>query len=93
MYWSLRNWMTGEARRAGVDVTLADMSDIDAVRSALVPGRTKLVWAETPSNPLWTITDIAAVAEIAHAAGARLAVDSTVATPVCRARSHSAPIS
>ena len=46
------------------------------------PGKTRLVWIETPANPLWTITDIAAVAQIAHAAGARLAVDSTVATPV-----------
>jgi cystathionine gamma-synthase len=45
-------------------------------------GKTRLVWIETPGNPLWTITDIAAVAEIAHGAGARLAVDSTVATPV-----------
>jgi cystathionine gamma-synthase len=47
-----------------------------------VPGRTKLVWIETPSNPLWTITDIAGAAEIAHAAGAQLAVDSTTASPI-----------
>ena len=46
------------------------------------PGRTRLIWLETPANPLWEISDIAAVAEIAHRAGARLAVDSTVATPV-----------
>ena len=46
-----------------------------------MPGETKLVWVETPSNPLWTITDIAGAAEIAHAAGARLAVDSTTASP------------
>ena len=46
------------------------------------PGRTRLVWLETPANPSWEISDIAAVAEIAHRAGARLAVDSTVATPV-----------
>jgi cystathionine gamma-synthase len=45
-------------------------------------GKTKMVWAETPANPQWDITDLAAAAEIAHAAGARLAVDSTVATPV-----------
>jgi len=52
------------------------------VRSALQAGRTKLVWIETPANPLWTVTDIAATAALAHAAGARVAVDSTVATPV-----------
>ncbi len=46
------------------------------------PGKTRLVWVETPANPLWTITDIAATAQIAHAAGALLAVDSTVASPV-----------
>ena len=40
------------------------------------------MWVETPANPLWTITDIAAAAEIAHAAGAMLAVDSTTASPV-----------
>ena len=44
--------------------------------------RTKLVWIETPANPTWAITDIAAAAEIAHQAGARLAVDGTAATPV-----------
>ncbi len=47
-----------------------------------MPGSTRLVWIETPANPMWTITDIAATADIAHAAGAVLAVDSTVATPV-----------
>src|SRR4051812_26983767 len=45
------------------------------------PAETKLVWIETPSNPLWTITDIASAADIAHQAGARLAVDSTSASP------------
>ena len=46
------------------------------------PGRTKLVWIESPANPTWLITDIAAAAEIAHRAGARLAVECTVATPI-----------
>jgi cystathionine gamma-synthase len=52
------------------------------VQSAIQPGKTRLVWVETPANPLWTISDIARTADIAHAAGARLAVDSTAATPV-----------
>ena len=54
----------------------------NALKAAIRPGQTKLVWVETPANPLWTITDIAATAAIAHAAGAKLAVDSTVASPV-----------
>jgi cystathionine gamma-synthase len=82
MYWALRHWLTTEAPRYGYRVTLTDTSDLDAVRAAVRPGETKLVWVETPANPLWTITDVAAVAEIAHAAGATLAVDSTVATPI-----------
>src|SRR5690606_8360221 len=73
MYWALRSWLMTEAVRWGLSVDFVEMDDLDALRAAVVPGRTKLVWAETPSNPLWTITDIAAVAEIAHAAGARLA--------------------
>ncbi|HEY6513305.1 MAG TPA: PLP-dependent aspartate aminotransferase family protein [Burkholderiaceae bacterium] len=82
MYWSLRNWLMNFATTWGLQVELIDMSDPAAVRTALKPGRTKLVWIETPANPLWTITDIAATAALAHAAGARVAVDSTVATPV-----------
>jgi cystathionine gamma-synthase len=82
MYWALRHWLVSEAPRYGYDVTLADMADLDAVRAAVRPGETRLVWIETPANPLWTITDVAAVADIAHAAGATLAIDSTVATPI-----------
>lgn len=82
MYWSLRNWLTTFATGWGLDVELVDMDRPDAVRAALRPGRTKLVWIETPANPLWTVTDIAATATLAHEAGALLAVDSTVATPV-----------
>jgi cystathionine gamma-synthase len=82
MYWSLRNWLLGFATSWGLDVELIDMTDSSAVQAAIRPGATKLVWAETPANPLWTITDIAATAEIAHAAGALLAVDSTPGTPV-----------
>jgi cystathionine gamma-synthase len=82
MYWSLRKWLGGMASRWGLRVDLVDMSDIDALAQAMRPGTTKLVWVETPANPLWTITDIKAAAEIAHKAGALLAVDSTIATPV-----------
>ncbi len=82
MYWAFRRWLADEAPQLGHRVSFVDTSDLGAVRRAIRPGETKLVWVETPGNPLWTITDIAAVAEIAHAAGAHLAVDSTVATPV-----------
>jgi cystathionine gamma-synthase len=82
MYWSLRNWLTGFAASWGLDVQLIDMTDPTAVQASLRPGATKLVWVETPANPLWTVTDIAATAELTHAAGALLCVDSTTATPV-----------
>jgi len=67
--------------RMGVRVTKVNMSDLAELRAAINP-ETKLVYAETPCNPLLRLTDIAAVATIAHDAGARLAVDSTFATPV-----------
>ncbi len=82
MYWLLRSWLLGFARDWGLNVELVDMTDPAALKAAMRPGATRLVWAETPANPTWEITDIAAAATIAHAAGARLAVDSTVATPV-----------
>lgn len=81
MYWGLRNWLLTEGARLGLKVDLVETDDLDELRAAMRPGRTKLVWIETPSNPLWTITDIAGAAEIAHGAGACLAVDSTAASP------------
>src|ERR1700722_12047264 len=81
MYWGFRSWLR-EIGRYGHRVSFVETSDLDAVRQAVTPGETGLFWIETPSNPLWTITDIAAISEIAHAAGAILCVDSTVATPV-----------
>jgi cystathionine gamma-synthase len=82
MYWGLRRWFVDEAPRFGYRVTLVDTGDPAALRAAIRPGATKLVWIETPANPLWTVTDVAAAAEIAHAAGAVLGVDCTVATPI-----------
>jgi cystathionine gamma-synthase len=65
----------------GVEHTIARISDVEAVRAAVRPGQTKIVWVETPTNPLLGIADIAALADVAHEAGAILAVDNTFATP------------
>ena len=66
--------------RFGIEVSLVDTSDLDQVRAALRPN-TRIVYAETPANPILRLADIAALAGIAHAAGALLAVDSTWAGP------------
>ena len=66
--------------RFGIEVSAVDLADLDAVRAALRP-TTRLVWAETPSNPLLKILDLAALAELAHEHGARLVADNTFATP------------
>lgn len=87
MYWALRKWISEFALSWGIEVTYVDPGDLDALAAAVRPGRTRIVWAETPSNPTWSITDLAGAALIAHEAGARLVVDSTVATPV-----HTRPI-
>lgn len=82
MYWGLRKWLLGAATDWGLKVDPVDMTDLDRVRAAMRPGKTKIIWAETPSNPMWQVFDLTALAEIAHGAGARLAVDSTCATPI-----------
>jgi cystathionine gamma-synthase len=82
MYWGLRNWLKSSAAEWGLAVDFVDAGATDALAGAVKPGRTKLVWIESPANPTWAITDIAAAADIAHRAGARLAIDSTVATPI-----------
>jgi len=81
MYWAFRHWLANEAPRFGHRVDFVDTANLDAVAAAVTRG-CALVYVETPGNPLWTISDIAAIAKIAHGAGALLAVDSTVATPV-----------
>jgi cystathionine gamma-synthase len=85
-YFAMRSWLARFCAQWGVAHDVVDMTDLAAVRRAIRPN-TRLVWIETPANPTWELTDIAAVAEIAHAGGALVAVDSTCATPV-----HSQPI-
>jgi cystathionine gamma-synthase len=82
MYWGLRQWLTEDAPCHGLETTFFDSGDPRALSTAIRPARTKLVWIETPSNPTWSIIDIGEAARRAHEAGALLAVDSTVATPV-----------
>ena len=82
MYWALRNWLMNDATHWGLKVDVVDTSDLAAVEAAIRPGETKLIWLETPSNPLWSITDIRAVSDLAHKHGARVAVDSTGASPI-----------
>ena len=65
----------------GVTHTPVALRDLTAVRAAVRPGETRLLWVETPTNPLLTVADIAALAEIAHEAGALLVVDNTFASP------------
>ncbi len=69
------------ADRAGLTVTLADATDLAAFEKAIEPN-TRLVWVESPGNPLMTIIDLEGVAEIAHRHGALAACDNTIATPV-----------
>lgn len=66
----------------GVDVRWFDGADLDTLSAALADGAPTLVFSESPSNPWLTVVDIAAAARIAHAHGAKLAVDSTAATPI-----------
>jgi O-succinylhomoserine sulfhydrylase len=75
--WIISNWLP----RFGVETTYVDATDLDAWRSAMRPN-TKVVLLESPANPLLEITDIAAVAAIAHAAGAKVVVDNVFATPI-----------
>lgn len=82
MYWGLRKWLLGPATEWGIKVDLVDMTSRERVQAAMRPGKTRLIWAETPSNPMWHVFDLTALAEIAHGAGARLGVDSTCATPI-----------
>ena len=65
----------------GVSITTVEMSDLDAVRAAIRPDATKVLWVETPSNPLMKISDIAALAELGHETGVLVVVDNTFASP------------
>ena len=81
IYFGVRLIMTGIMGRWGLETSFVDMTDLAAVKQAVQPN-TKLVIIETPSNPQIKVTDISGVAGIAHEAGALLACDNTIPTPV-----------
>ncbi len=80
-YFGVRELVNGILARWGLEHTLVDMTDLEAVRAAIRPS-TRLIWIETPSNPMLKISDIRAIADIAHESGALLGVDGTWATPM-----------
>ena len=93
MYWMLRRWLQDQAARGRIALDLAPNGDMAALQAALRPGVTRIVWAETPANPMGAVTDLAAAAAAAHDAGARLVVDNTLPTPVlCRPLEHGADL-
>lgn len=81
VYHGTRTQLRELMARWQLEHSLVDLTDLAAVRAAMRPN-TRLIWAETPSNPLLKICDIAALAALARAAGAACVVDSTFATPV-----------
>ncbi len=82
MYWGLRNWLKRFCDNWGLELDLFAPSDPDDLARKVKKGRTRIVWIETPCNPTWDVIDIAQAVNIARDAGARVVVDSTVATPV-----------
>ncbi|MFN3321828.1 MAG: trans-sulfuration enzyme family protein, partial [Allorhizobium sp.] len=70
-------------RTMGLDFAYVDLSDIAAVEAAITP-KTKMLWVETPTNPLMKLADIAALSKVAKAHGLLLIVDNTFATPFCQ---------
>jgi len=64
MYWGWRSWLKRFAEVWRLEVEFVDATPLDEFRRAVRPGRTRLVWVETPANPLWSVTDIACAAEI-----------------------------
>lgn len=93
MYWGIRKWLNAWGAEWGVAIVYYPNDDMAALQALTQKHKPALIWAETPSNPMWSITDLREAARIAHSVGAKLAVDSTVATPVLsRPLEHGADI-
>ncbi|MFK7940123.1 MAG: PLP-dependent aspartate aminotransferase family protein [Roseovarius sp.] len=82
MYHGVLDQFQTFARKERLDVSYYPAGDLDAMQAQMRAGQTALVWVESPNNPNWDVTDIAAAAEIAHAAGARLFTDCTGTPPI-----------
>ncbi len=82
MYWALRKWLLAFAAPWGLGVEFYDNASIDDLATKARARRPRLIWIETPANPTWELTDIAAACAIAREVGAIVAVDSTSATPL-----------
>ena len=82
MYWGLRKWLVEVAAPWGLALEFYENASIDDLAAKVRTRRPRLVWIETPANPTWDITDIAAASELAHEIGAAVVVDSTAATPL-----------
>ncbi|MEM6461172.1 MAG: aminotransferase class V-fold PLP-dependent enzyme [Pseudomonadota bacterium] len=94
MYHGVREQLHRFEEKGRLSVSAYRAGDLDSLSAAVTPGQTALVWVETPNNPTWEVTDIAAAAEIAHRAGARLITDCTATPPsMTRALDFGADIS
>jgi len=82
MYWALRAHVQRFGADFGIAVDLCETWREGELLRVVRPGKTKLVWLETPANPTWEVSDIEACAAVAHGAGAMVCVDSTAATPI-----------
>jgi len=81
-YFSIVGWLQEQHARGVLNVSFFDPREPETLRQLVRNGETRLVWIETPVNPVYEVVDIAAAAEVAHGAGALLAVDSTAASPI-----------
>ncbi|MBS0385441.1 MAG: PLP-dependent transferase, partial [Proteobacteria bacterium] len=81
-YFSIVAWLTDQHERGALEVSFFDPRTPEALPKLVRKGETRLVWIETPVNPVYEVVDIAAAADAAHGAGALLGVDSTAATPL-----------
>jgi cystathionine gamma-synthase len=81
MYHGGLAWLRRLAARRGIGLDLFDAGENGALEAAVRSGETRIVWIETPTNPMWEVIDVAAAARAARAAGAMLAVDATAAPP------------
>jgi cystathionine gamma-synthase len=82
MYHGVKSWMLRQQEMRGIGLDLFDAGDAGGLAKAVTPGKTAIVWIETPVNPTWDVIDINAAADLAHKSGAILVVDSTCAPPV-----------